>query len=130
MGLRVTALLIALCFVSTGCGFFSGTKHATEELVWPEEVELEQESGLDPAEKRMAGIVYPVDTRLQSLIQAVTIIEPSSEGELADLVSKFSWIVGAEYTLSSSTIAMRFPWYFPVKRSNFLAPTGSKDRDT
>ena len=109
MGLRVTALLIALCFVSTGCGFFSGTKHATEELVWPEEVELEQESGLDPAEKRMAGIVYPVDTRLQSLIQAVTTLEPSSEGELADLVSKFPWVVGAAVVSPEAEIRLQRP---------------------
>lgn len=109
MGLRVAVLLIAVCFVCTGCGVFSGTKDATEELIWPEEVELEQDSRLDPAEKRMAGIVYPVDTRLQSLIQAVTTLESSSEGELADLVSEFPWIAGAAVVSPEAEMRLQPP---------------------
>lgn len=109
MGLRVTALLIALCLVGTGCGVFSGTKDATEDLIWSDEVELEQECGLGPAGKKMAGIVYPVDTRLESLIQAARTLEPSNQGELSNLVSKFPWIEGAALVSPDAEMRLQRP---------------------
>ncbi len=96
MGLRTTVVLIVLCLVSAGCGGFKQVKETSEDIIWSEEIELEGESELNPAQQRMARIVYPVDTRLQSLIQAVRTMEPKKgEGAgFSDLLSEFPWVAG------------------------------------
>jgi len=97
MGLRIAAALFALCLVSLGCGGYSGTLEKSGDLLWPERADLDKGSQLSGAERRMARIVYPLDTRLQSLIQAARTWEPGTEGadELAGLASRFPWISGA-----------------------------------
>lgn len=97
MGLRTAAVLALVCLVSAGCGAYSGVKDASTDLIWNKELQLEGKSELSPLEQRMARIVHPVDTRLQSLIEAVRTMEPEN-GETPDLtgvVSDFAWVNGA-----------------------------------
>lgn len=96
MALRAVAVVVLLSLVCAGCGAFGGVKDASEEIIWSEEVDFQDQSGLDAAEQRMARIVYPVDTRLQSLIEAVRTLEPTSgqDADLEGLLAEFSWIRG------------------------------------
>lgn len=97
MDLRIAAVLTLVCLVSAGCGAVSGVKDVSQDLVWTREAKLDGKSELGPVDERMARIVYPVDTRLQSLIEAVRTMEPEN-GETPDLtgvVSDFPWIGGA-----------------------------------
>jgi hypothetical protein len=94
MGLRTTVVLIALCLVCAGCGGFKGIKRTSEDIVWSQELELDAGSELGSVEQRMARIVYPVDTRLQDLIQAFRTLErENGEGAgFAGLLSEFPWV--------------------------------------
>jgi len=97
MDLRTVVVLALLCLLSAGCGAVSEVKDVSQDLVWTREVKLEGKSELGPVEQRMAHIVYPVDTRLQSLIEAVRTMDPENgeDPDLTNIVSEFSWISGA-----------------------------------
>lgn len=97
MNLRTAAVLALLCLASVGCGAYSGAKDVSRDLLYNEELQLEGKSELGPLEERMARIVHPVDTRLQSLIEAVRTMEPENGGapDLTGVVSDFAWVSGA-----------------------------------
>ena len=97
MDLRTAAVLALLCLVSVGCGAYSEVKDVSSDLLWNEELQLEGKSELGPLEQRMARIVHPVDTRLQSLIEVVRTMEPENGGtpDLTGVVSDFAWVNGA-----------------------------------
>lgn len=111
MGLRTTVVLIALCLVCVGCGGFKEVKEASEDLVWSQELELEGKSELGLVEQRMARIVYPVDTRLQSLVQAFrTLEQENGEGaRFAGLVSEFPWVASVAVVGLEGEVRAREP---------------------
>ncbi|MEF8824173.1 MAG: hypothetical protein V5B78_10690 [Desulfohalobiaceae bacterium] len=97
MDLRTAAVLALVCLASVGCGPFSGVKDVSTDLIWNKELQLEGKSELGPLEQRMARIVHPVDTRLQSLIEVVRTMEPENGDppDLTGVVSDFTWVKGA-----------------------------------
>ena len=70
--------------VRAGCGGFSEVKDVSQDLVWTEKVELEGKNTLTSVEQKMARLVYPVDTKLQSLIEAFRTMELEN-GDFPDL---------------------------------------------
>lgn len=86
-------------------------KEVSGDLVWSEELELEGGSKLNPVEQRVARIVYPVDTRLQTMIQAFRTLEPGNGdgANFARLLSEFPWVAGISVINPEGEVRARQP---------------------